>query len=101
MSKPTSRAAKGDDKLPAHLRVALPDDARAVDVLAFDILAQRRDLLPSVERIMNTSGEIATAELALVLFRDSLAVAGDPNRDPRTAIANAALVTAGSGEAGA
>jgi hypothetical protein len=93
MSKPTTRAAKGDDKLPAHLRAALPDDARAVDVLAFDILAQRRDLLPSVERIMNTSGEVATAERALVLFRESLSVAGDPNRDPRIAIANAAKAT--------
>ncbi|CAB4596703.1 MAG: hypothetical protein F2534_20910 [Actinobacteria bacterium] len=99
MNKPTtSRAARGDDKLAAHLRASLPADARAVDVLAFEILALRRDLLPSVERIMNTSGEVETAERALVLFRDSLSIAGDPNRDPRVAIANAQATTGAATE---
>lgn len=89
----TSRAAKGDDKLAVHLRSVLPEDAREVDRLAFEILAGRRDLQPSVERIMNTSGADDTAARALVLFRDSLAAAGDPNRDPRVAIANASKAT--------
>ena len=89
----TSRAAKGDEKLAAHLRSVLPEGAREVDRLAFEILAGRRDLQPSVERIMNTSGADDTAERALALFRDSLVAAGDPNPDPPVAIANATKAT--------
>jgi hypothetical protein len=54
--------------------------------IAFEVVAERRDLLPSVERIMNAGLSEDAAVQALNLFRDSLGSAGDPNRDPRVAI---------------
>lgn len=53
------------------------------------ILAERNDLRPSVERILHAGLNEETATRALVLFRDSLTVVGDPHRDPRIAIARA------------
>jgi hypothetical protein len=57
--------------------------------LGADILAERNDLRPSVERILYGGLTDETATRALTLFRNSLTVAGDPNRDPRIAIARA------------
>lgn len=68
---------------------ASPDDLGPANRLAFDIIAERRDLLPSVERIMNAGlGDDATVR-AMTLFRDSLTAVNDPHRDPRVAIAAA------------
>ncbi|MFN8024532.1 MAG: hypothetical protein U0Q03_23595 [Acidimicrobiales bacterium] len=83
------RPTKGSTPLPAYLQTSLPADATAVDQLAFEILSGRRDLLPSVQRIIDAGGE-GGGERALRLFCDALDVIGDPNRDPRVAIANAA-----------
>jgi hypothetical protein len=64
-----------------------PDELGPADRMAYDIVAERRDLLPSVDRIMNAGlGEDATVR-AMTLFRESLSTADDPNRDPRVAIA--------------
>jgi hypothetical protein len=66
---------------------ASPDQLGPAERIAFDIVAARRDLLPSVERIMNAGlGEDATVR-AITLFRESLTAVNNPNRDPRVAIA--------------
>lgn len=76
-------------KLPAnpYLTAATPDDLGPAERIAYDIVAARRDLLPSVERIMNADLDTDSTVGALTLFRSSLNSAGDPNRDPRVAIA--------------
>ena len=52
------------------------------------MVSQYRDLAPSVERIMDAEISDEQREQALTAFRDSLDTPGDPNRDPRVAIAN-------------
>ncbi len=75
-----------------YLSASTVDELSATNRIAHDIIAERRDLLPSVERIMNAGlGEAATI-CALGLFRASLQTPGDPNRDPRVAIAASAGV---------
>lgn len=64
-----------------------PEDLAPADRMAFDIVAARRDLLPSVDRIMNAGLDSDQTLRAMTLFRDSLTTAGDPHRDPRIAIA--------------
>ena len=80
---------KSTRKPPAnpYLTAATPDELGPADRIAYDIVADRRDLLPSVERIMNAGLDHDGTVAALTLFRTSLGVAGDPNRDPRVAIA--------------
>ena len=58
--------------------------------LAHALVVEYRDLTPSVERIMNADLAVEQRVVALTAFRDSLGRIGDPNRDPRIAIANAA-----------
>lgn len=65
------------------------DDLAPRERLAHDIVAAHADLLPSVERIMAAELTEEQCLVALGTFRDSLGVAGDPNRDPRVSIANA------------
>jgi hypothetical protein len=80
----TKKTRQGADN--PYRKAASPDDLGPADRLAYDIIAVRRDLLPSVDRIMNANlGEDATAR-AMTLFRDSLETIGDPHRDPRVAI---------------
>lgn len=67
---------------------AAPDDLGPTDRIAFDIIAGRRDLLPSVERIMNADLDDEARLRAITLFCDSLGRIGDPHRDPRVSIAN-------------
>src|ERR1700752_3276435 len=69
-----------------YLKVGTPDDLSPANRIAYDIVAERRDLLPSVERIMNADLDEDGKVGALPLFQGSLTVAGDPNRDPRVAI---------------
>ena len=57
--------------------------------VAHELVVLRRDLTPSVERIMNHEMSEAARGRALSVFADSLNNPGDPNRDPRVAIANA------------
>lgn len=67
--------------------VGAADGLDPAEQIAHAIISERRDLLPSVERIMTASLNADEREHALNLFRDSLLTAGDPNRDPRVAIA--------------
>lgn len=55
--------------------------------VAHDILTERRDLMPSVERIMNAGLGADGTLRAIGLFRDALTTEGDVHRDPRVAIA--------------
>jgi hypothetical protein len=75
-----------------YLSAATVDDLSPANRIAHDIVAERRDLLPSVERIMNAGLAEPATICALGLFRDSLQTPGDPNRDPRVAIAAVASV---------
>lgn len=65
------------------------DDLAPRERLAHEIVSTYRDLLPSVVRIMDAELDEQQAVDALTAFRDSIDTAGDPNRDPRVAIANA------------
>jgi hypothetical protein len=65
-----------------------PDDLGPTDRIAYDIIAGRLDLLPSVERIMNADLDDEARLRAITLFNDSLGRIGDPHRDPRVSIAN-------------
>jgi hypothetical protein len=74
---------------PARYRIpASADDRDPTDRIAFDIITERPDLLPSVERIMTAGLDRDAAQRAITLFRDSLESGSDPNRDPRVAIVN-------------
>jgi len=57
--------------------------------LAHDLVILRRDLTPSVELIMNHEMSEEARGRALAGFSNALTTPGDPNRDPRVAIANA------------
>jgi len=77
-----------------YLTAARVDDLAPADRVAHDIVARRRDLIPSVGRIMN-AGLGASTLTAITLFRDSLTDLSDPNRDPAVAIANCTRATSG------
>lgn len=80
----TRQSRKANDN--PYRSTTSPDDLSPANRLAFEIVADRRDVIPSVERIMNAGlDEDATAR-ALGLFRDALVSVGDPHRDPRVAI---------------
>jgi len=57
--------------------------------LAHQLVSDRADLAPSVERIMNAELTDDQRSVALESFQVSLDSPGDPNRDPRVAISNA------------
>lgn len=60
------------------------------DRLAHEIVDEYGDLTPSVGRIMDSEELDDDQRLAaLTAFQSSLGQVDDPNRDPRTAIANA------------
>jgi len=65
------------------------EELPADEQLAHGLVSERLDLAPSVERIMNAELTEAQRTHALEAFNVSLDNPGDPNRDPRTAIANA------------
>jgi hypothetical protein len=70
-----------------YLKFGTLDDLGPANRIAYDIVGERRDLLRSVERIMNADLDENGKVGALTLFQDSLNAAGDRNRDPRVAIA--------------
>ena len=81
---------KSRAKKPAnpYRTTASAEDLGPTDRMAFDIIAERHDLLPSVDRIMNADLDAEARLRAITLFRDSLARTDDPHRDPRVAIVN-------------
>jgi hypothetical protein len=82
----TKRATKASPN--PYLTTASPDDLEPASRIAYDIVHDRRDVLPSVERIMNAGLDDEATLRAMTLFRDALITTGDPHRDPRVAIAN-------------
>ena len=66
------------------------EDLPETEQIAHDVVINRRDLAPSVERIMDAELSDDQRNLAMTMFRDSLTQDGDPNRDPRVAITAAA-----------
>jgi hypothetical protein len=72
-----------------YLTAASVDELSPANRAAYEIVSGRRDLLPSVERIMNADLDPDATVRALSLFRDSLTNLNDPHRDPRVAIATA------------
>lgn len=72
-----------------HDGVTPTDELGPCEQLAHQIVTDHGDLTPSVERIMSAELDDDQRLLALTSFHDSLGQIGDPNRDPRTAIANA------------
>ena len=73
------------------------DDLNPTDRIAFDIIAGRPDLLPSVARIMTAGLDGDATHRAISLFRESLESGSDPNRDPRVAIVNSTSPTTALG----
>ncbi len=82
----TKRATKPSPN--PYLTTESPDDLEPASRIAYDIVHDRRDVLPSVERIMNAGLDADATLRAMTLFRDALVTTGDPHRDPRVAIAN-------------
>jgi hypothetical protein len=72
-----------------YVTTADPDDLSPERRIAHDILTMRNDLLPSVDLIMSAGLDEDVAVQALTLFRTAVENPGDPNRDPRAAIAAA------------
>ena len=68
--------------------------------LAHEIVIRRRDLTPSVERIMDTDLDDSVRSRALAAFSAALSSPGDPNRDPRIAIIYAKTQTSPRPNAG-
>jgi hypothetical protein len=65
------------------------DELSPSNQIAHSIVNDRRDLVPSVERIMNAGLTPDATVHALTLFQNSLTQLDDPYRDPRAAIAAA------------
>ena len=65
------------------------EDLSSSEKLAHDLVSVRKDLEPSVQRIMDAELDDEQRDVALIAFGDSLDQVDDPNRDPRVAIANA------------
>ena len=72
-----------------HDGVTPVDDLGPCEQLAHQIVTDYGDLTPSVERIMAAEIDDEQRLVALTSFHAALGQIGDPNRDPRTAIANA------------
>ena len=72
-----------------HDGVTAVDELGPCEQLAHQIVTDHGDLTPSVERIMMAEIDDEQRLAALTSFHASLGQIGDPNRDPRTAIANA------------
>lgn len=66
------------------------DELSPTNRMAHEILVGHGDLLPSIDRIMQAGLPESDTIAALTFFRDSLDAPGDPNRDPKVAIASAA-----------
>lgn len=62
------------------------EDLEPSERLAHELVSEFADLAPSVEKIMEADISDEGRSEALELFRASLGVIGDPNRDPRVAI---------------
>jgi hypothetical protein len=66
-----------------------PDELEGAHRAAHEIVSERRDLVPSVRRIMDAELDDETRDRAMELFQASLDDLDDPNRNPNVAIENA------------
>lgn len=64
------------------------ENMNPTQLMAHEIVEEYGDLRPSVTRIMEAEISDDERHEALSLFQNSLGNLGDPNRDPRVAIAN-------------
>jgi hypothetical protein len=81
--------AKRSKTPPADPYTGDPDELEGAHLIAHEIMSARRDLLPSVQLIMESELDDEVRASAMGLFQEALGDLDDPNRDPRTAIANA------------
>ena len=73
----------------------LAEDHTPSEAIAHAIRMEFGDLSPSVNRIMNAGLHEAGTMHAITLFRESLGVPGDENRNPMVAIEAGRLVPEG------
>lgn len=71
-----------------YLSADSPEELGPSDRIAFEIFAERRDLRPSVDRIMNAGLDDDNTLRAMTMFRDAIGATDDPHRDPRACIAD-------------
>ncbi len=65
------------------------EDLGQDEQIAHRLVSEFGDLAPSVQRIMDAELEPDQRHRAMTAFEASIGQLGDPNRDPRVAIANA------------
>lgn len=83
---PKSTSSRSAKKQAGYLSAEELEALPPADRMAREIIAERRDLTPSVGLIMEAGMDESGTLKALELFRDSLHTLGDPHRDPRVAI---------------
>ncbi len=91
-AKPAAKPRKAATKRGAKPNAVLAEDHTPSEALAHAIRMEFGDLSPSVNRIMNAGLHEAGTMHAITLFRDSLGVPGDANRNPMVAIEACRLV---------
>lgn len=79
-AKPTKKTSKS--------KAAQQEPRTPNEEMAYEITSTFGDLKPSVQRILDAELSETQRHRALLAFRGSLNQIGDPNRDPRYAIAN-------------
>jgi len=92
VAKPATKPRKAATKRGAKPNSVLAEDHTPSEALAHAIRMEFGDLSPSVNRIMNAGLHEAGTLHAITLFRDSLGVPGDPNRNPMVAIEAGRLI---------
>ncbi len=88
--RPTARSTAA--KRAAAKANVLPEDHTPSEAAAHAIRMEFGDLTPSVNRIMNAGLHEAGTMHAITLFRESLGVPGDENRNPAVAIEAGRLI---------
>ena len=81
-----AKPRKAATKRGAKPNAVLPEDHTPSEAVAHAIRAEFIDLSPSVNRIMNAGLHEEGTMHAITLFRESLGVPGDENRNPMVAI---------------
>ena len=85
-AKAPAKPRKAATKRGVKPNSVLAEDHTPSEAIAHAIRMEFGDLSPSVNRIMNAGLHEAGTMHAITLFRDSLGVPGDENRNPMVAI---------------
>lgn len=85
-AKPAAKRAPAKRSAKKGQSIELPENHTESEAVAHSIVVKHIDLMPSVNRIMQSELGEPGRLVAITLFRDSLGVPGDPNRDPAIAI---------------